>query len=292
MARSFIADWRNPAEYPSPACAVPEAIAWEFLRRNEAYAVNLAQIHALDEGEFKGGLKPGSTSVLDGLHCQPPANPGETVQQYRARTFNQITKRRGRIFKPWQTFQNRWSLETPVSVDHEYDENHVRFLTHIVRLKHFGADAAKAMNQTLFTNEAAVRFRLDLSIVGQLDAARYLLSRAAEEYDRKVATATGAGTLRSSRDKLAMTDAHLLLRCYDAMRSLSPLPRNNGRNRRRHLVGEAVVLKLINDERALSKSPMLSRNSAVRMCDSASEYIERKKYLLLLNVESGVANAP
>ena len=288
LAEAFKANWRNPEEYPSPDCDDRERIAWEFLRRNATYAEHVEQMVALDEAEFLRGVKRRSASVLDGLHCDPPANPAETVQDYTARTFDERTRRRGRIFKPWQTFQNRWSLQTPVPVDSPYDNNLVKFLTYLVRLKRFPPSAAKAMSQPLFRNEAAVRFRLDLSIVDQLAAASTLLNLAAEEYSREVEAANGTGTLRGSRDTLKLSDAHLLLRCYDAMRSPTALARNNGRNRRTHLLGEAAVLRLINAERAASSAAPLQRNAAVRMCETASDYVERKKYLLLLKIESAV----
>ena len=58
--KPYKADWRKAEQYPPLGCDDAQRLAWEFLRRNRHYAAHVAQMEALAEDEFQGGLKKGS----------------------------------------------------------------------------------------------------------------------------------------------------------------------------------------------------------------------------------------
>ena len=131
----FRAYWRNPNEYPKPKCTNMAELAWEFLRRNEKYAVHVSQMLALPPREFSGGLTSKGNACLDGMVCTPKAKPGETVKQFRKRILKETNdKTIGKIEKPQLTFINRWMLEQPVPVGQKYDPQAVQFDPNFVKV--------------------------------------------------------------------------------------------------------------------------------------------------------------
>ena len=181
----FRANWRNPNEYPKPKSTNTAELAWEFLRRNEKYALHVSQMLALPIGEFRGGLTVKGNACLDGMACTPKARAGETVKKYRRRVAAESNgKAKGKIEKPCLTFINRWMLEQPVPVGQKYDSLAVQFAPDVVKVYRNRELTGRRVRLMMYPNEMAVRFRLDLPMVKQLDAARFKLNEAAKRFKK------------------------------------------------------------------------------------------------------------
>jgi Family of unknown function (DUF6499) len=155
------ADWKNAAEYPK-SDAAPQELAWEFLRRNQEYANHVAQLSALAEGEFKGGVKKKSLSKLDGIDCWPAALLNETAQDYFSRTTNKKKNLVGRIDTPCNSFINRWGLEDLVDpACTKYDPSVVKFSEKFsfIRCKQRSELTTKNMRLFLYPN-TSVRLKV------------------------------------------------------------------------------------------------------------------------------------
>lgn len=282
---AYRGDWNIPDDYPPPNCSDQLWLAWEFLRRNEAYALHVEQMLALDEGEYERRPRSTSATCLDGLDCWPPALRGETARQYHQRMQAQGEK--GQIIRPKLTFINRWALEQPVPVSQTYDPAVIRFVQHDVGLKCNATLLGRQYKLVLHANEAAIRFRLDMPLEPQLEAAKKRLQAAANEFDRTLDAPDGAQpssmkaivSLRNSREGRVLEDAHYWLRSYDAM--TAPKELIGDPERRRALVsGEAALCDTFTRERGHNAPVQRGVPSGWR--DAAKRYINGKQYLKLL----------
>jgi Family of unknown function (DUF6499) len=289
----YSADWRKAEQYPPLGCSDAARLAWEFLRRNKHYAAHVAQMAALAENEYQGGLKKSSLSKLDGLECWPPAEPEETAKQYFTRTANESKGKKGRVDKPCNTFLNNWSLAMPVPVSTEYDPNAVRFMPHKPGIKRYGNFQTKSTNLFLYPNEVAIRFRLDMRLEPQLDAAKLRLKTAAADYERELKNLTSSTsksgqpyvTLRAAREREVMRLAHYWLRSYDALTSDRVLLEDEKR-KRAFDAGEAEIRAHFTYEMKVDygdQKKHFERGVVDSWHDSANSYINGMKFLTLLN---------
>lgn len=279
---AYRADWTNPDDYPPPHCRDQLWLAWEFLRRNEAYALHVEQMLALADGEYE--RRPGRTSdtCLDGLDCWPAALPAETARQYHQRM--RAAGEKGQIIRPILTFINRWALERPVPVSQRYDPAVIRFVQHNVGLKRNVNLLGRQYKLVLHANEAAIRFRLDMPLEPQLDAAKKRLEAAASDFEQTLAaqresTTKAIVSLRNSRDNNVLKDAHYWLRSYDAL--TAPKELLGDPQRRRALVsGEAALRAMFTGEGGHHAPVQRGKPSSWR--DAAERHINGKHYLRLL----------
>jgi len=294
-----MADWQKAEQYPSLGCDVADLLAWEFLRRNKHYAEHVVQMSALADNEFQGGLKKNSLSQLDGLECWPPAEPHETAKGYFARTTDKSKGKKGRIDKPCNTFINKWSLATPVVESTDFDPNVIRFLPLKVGLKRHGSLQTKSYNLFLYPNEVAIRFRTDMRLKPQLEAAKQRLDEAADAYElslkqlmeptlnMKPLPKSGQPlvALRAARERDVMRLAHYWLRSYDAFTSDKVLLEDENRKRALN-AGEAEVRAYFSQEVTSvygNKKRSFERGLVGGWHDAADSYINGMKFLTLLN---------
>ncbi|WP_353238096.1 DUF6499 domain-containing protein [Limnohabitans sp.] len=294
--KPYKADWRKAEQYPPLGCDDAQRLAWEFLRRNRHYAAHVAQMEALAEDEFQGGLKKGSLSKLIGLECWPPAEHDETAADYYARTSTKSKGskgKRGRIDKPCNTFVNKWSLTAPIPVTTDYDASVIRFVPHKVALKRHSDLQTKNFNLFLYPNEVAIRFRLDMRLKPQLESARRRLDAAAADFDaalEKLAQPTSKDappfvSLRATREREVMRLAHYWLRSYDALTSGQVLLGDEKR-RRAFESGEAEIRTFFTREITTAhgeQKKSFERGLVVGWHDAADSYINGMKFLTLLN---------
>ncbi len=277
------ADWKNAAEYPVLG-ATPQELAWEFLRRNQEYANHVAQLSALAEGEFMGGVKKKSLSKLDGIYCWPAAAPNETAQDYFSRTTNKKKNLVGRIDTPYNSFINRWGLANLVDPCAKYDPSIVKFSEKFsfIRRKQTKELTIKSLKLFLYPNEIAIRFRADFAIPAQIEKAAALLKTAQKDYqkllrsnNRKATDFVDLSIARVGSDD--HPDTSYWLRTYDARRT--PITASNGRipkNARCTTWGE-IHTKFHSERSDID----IGRERG--WLASAKAYIEGKKFMLLLN---------
>jgi hypothetical protein len=220
--KPYCGDWKNAKDYPPIRCFDSNWLAWEFIRRNSAYAKEVALMAPLIKSEeFSKGFKRDSKSLLDGVVCYPEAKPNETVQEFYKRTSLEKIKRR-RIVKPEITFQRRWQLKKPISPDTEYASGLVEFDLSNVRLVRNDEFKTKNFALILHPNEAAVRFSLDLPLANQIKEATQKLRVEILEYAKiqKSLSIEEQKIFGSNANKNLKKDvfenAHYWLRCYDA----------------------------------------------------------------------------
>nr|WP_315225595.1 DUF6499 domain-containing protein [uncultured Albidiferax sp.] len=289
----YKADWRKAEQYPHLGCDDALKLAWEFLRRNSHYVEHVAQMAALAENEFLSGLKKSSMSKLDGLECWPPAEPDETAKDYFARTTDKSNGKKGRIDKPCNTFVNKWSLATPVAVETKYDPSVIRFLPHKVGIKRHGDLQTKSFKLFLYPNEVAIRFRLDMRLKPQLEAAKRRLDAAAEDFDLALEQLTIPNanskptlvSLRSAREREVMRLAHYWLRSYDALTS-DRILLGDEKRRRAFSAGEAEIRTFFTHEVTAAhgvQKKFFERGLVDGWHDAANSYISGMKFLTLLN---------
>jgi hypothetical protein len=287
--KPFKADWKNPSLYPPVGCQDPHRIAWEFVRRNPDYANHAAQMCLLvQSGEYETGIKRNSPSVLDGVECWPAAKPSETAIDYFARMKKDKIKR-PRIDKPCNSFANRWALKTPVDPDLEnYSPEQVVFIKHEVKTKRHKQLETKAFRLFIYPNEIALRFRLDLPIQPQIRIAKEKLNAKAIEYSTYVSAVP-----EELRDKLNSVSkkefsksifarAHYLLRSYDASKERRVFKSNADKNKRAIESGLEEQVKLFNAERKNLGQKYFQDGKVKEFHVQAADYIEGKKFLLLL----------
>ena len=291
--KPYTADWRKTDQYPSLGCDDADLLAWEFLRRNKHYAEHVVQMSALANNEFQGGLKTNSMSKLIGLECWPPAEPDETAKSYFARTSNKSKGKKGRIDKPFNTFINKWSLAVPVTVTTGYDPDVIRFLPHKVGVKRNGDLQTKSYNLFLYPNEVAIRFRLDMRLKPQLEAAKLRLDANAADFDLAIEQLTKpiskSGqpfvSLRAARERDVIPMAHYWLRSYDALTSDKVLL---GDEKRKRVLesGEAEIRKFFTGEITTvfgDQKKSFERGLVNGWHDAADSYINGMKFLTLIN---------
>jgi hypothetical protein len=287
--KPFKADWKNPSLYPPVGCQDPHRIAWEFVRRHPDYANHAAQMCLLvQSGEYETGIKRNSPSVLDGVECWPTAKPSETAIDYFARMKKNKIKR-PRIDKPCNSFANRWALKTPVDPDLEnYSPEQVVFIKHDVKIKRHEQLETKAFRLFIYANEIAVRFRLDLRIGPQIRIAKEKLNAKAKEYSTYVSAVPEE--LRYQYTSIAKKElpqdildrAHYILRSYDARKKSKASLSNTDKNKRAIDSGTEEQLKLFNAERKNLSQKYFQNGKVKEFHVQAADYIEGKKFLLLL----------
>lgn len=294
----FRAYWRNPNEYPKPKCRDMAELAWEFLRRNEKYAVHVSQMLALPPGEFSGGLTSEGNACLDGMVCTPKAKPGETVKKFQKRILKKTKDQSiGKIEKPQLTFINRWMLEQPVPVGQKYDPQAVQFDPNFVKVYRNKKPLGRRVRLMMYPNEMAVRFRLDLPMVKQLDAARFKLNEAAKRF--KKASKLAADKKKSdflafngtARDKgFVEKDAHYWLRAYDAFKVRKVVLNDSDKKHKRSLKsGPAEIAKLFVEE---GHSDAGKRNKVESYRKSAQQRIEKLGYQAMVQIFDAVSAEP
>lgn len=287
----FRAAWRNPDSYPPPNCKDIAWLAWEFLRRNEKYALHVRQMLALPQGEFSGGLTSKGNACLDGMACTPKAKPGETVKQYRKRTAAEAGGKKGVIEKPQMTFVNRWMIEHPVPVERPHDGNDVKFVPNVVKAYRNMDLAGRRVRLMMYHNEMAIRFRLDLKPLEQIKQAEKMLKRAVQRFarDAKASKRTSDGdpliSHADSRIKDIVNLAHYWLRAYDA----DSVPRrllDEDKNRKRTLKdGATEIAKVFRDEAVANKSKItFARGRVPGFQSSAKTMVDKRGYQKLMRV--------
>ncbi|MBJ2154569.1 transcriptional regulator domain-containing protein [Variovorax sp. IB41] len=285
--KPFKADWRDKTQYPPRGCTDKNRLAWEFIRRHPDYAVHWQQMQPLVEaGEYER-IKRSSESCLDGVECWPEAEPSETVKAYFARMKKSNIKQ-PRVDRPRNSFMNKWRLECPVTPDTEYSTEAVKFSPHEVRLKRHTSLNTKNFRLFLYPNEAAIRFRLDIPVVEQIDMAKLKLIEATKAYAKEreaLAKETRmllAKHASSELPTLALGDAHYWLRCYDADCE-DKTPSGHGNARRKHPSGPGERKKLFNEEhRAAGLTEIFDIGKLKSFLKLAHDFIDNRKFLLLM----------
>lgn len=260
---AYKADWRNQDLYPSPLCEDPLHLAWEFLRRNKKYAIEVSKILA--------EKAPGAD--VDAKHK-----------------------------KPSSLFINRWSLETPVLPSQDYDPSIVKFLLHEIKLKRPKSLKRQSFNLRLNANEIAVRLRLDMKLLPQLLSVVDRLKEETQAYDEIVSKKSGkVAHLRDIRQDSVFERAHCWLRCFDAYQA--PIVYVDGDTKRKRLRkgGPIDIVEQFKSEVTSDESSAISTAENLKQkvgkkdgrlgCnkknppdwkDRAAEYINDKHYLKLL----------
>lgn len=282
-------DWKDSSQYPAPNCKDAKKLAWEFLRRNPHYAEHVAQMLALADGEFKDGVKKKSKSILDGIGCFPPANPGEVASDYFKRMRKDFKGKKARIDKPSNTFVSRWSLDRPVDPSTEYQPSEVRFLPNKVPFKRYADLQTKCVNLFLYPNQIALRFRLDMPWSDQIEAAKTQLKKQIANYGKN-RDASGphkreelAANGTSQLPQVVGEHAHYWLRCYDASKDRK-ISANNVRLRRLQESGPKQVQTRFNEEKkARSEKDYLVPGKIDGFGKLARDFIIGTKYLMLLS---------
>jgi hypothetical protein len=258
-------DWTNPNNYPPAGCLEYERLAWEFIRRNVEYARYVNALCQLAPEEYDGKIRNTSNICLDYLTCVPSAEKGETARTYhqRMKSHGQV----GRILRPKTVLASRWYMQSvvPAKPDTEYNEFDIAFVPHAVAKRTTKTTDATIFPLSLWPDEIAFRFRLDVGLTKQLAIATTRFKQAKAE------------SVSGKDQKLRkIKEAHYWLRAYDAYRDLKA----KGGTQRGSGPWTDVVREVL--QREAKEKKVCKEHVIDEWRQTAEAYIEGGKFAMLL----------
>ncbi len=282
--QSYSADWRIAENYPpiytekNVGSEMYFRLAWEFLRRNKEYAIQVTQLLALPASAREKGKIGDGKWCLDTTICNPPALPKETSGDYKKRMKNDGVVG-WKIHKPIKFFKRRWCLEGPVEPNVEYEQGEVVFSTSI-QFKRGKKDGR--IKEYLLPNEFVIKFNAEFPVDLQLEMARNkLLEFIKEKRSGPEGASTASHFSRIQQD--IYKRAPFSLRCYDALVSGMVTAKEV-----KEVLGQEFFKKnkLLKNKRQKSKkgtSKKVKESFDVQSYRrTADQFINNKKYLRLI----------
>ena len=126
---AYCADWRDASKYPSPHEPSGLRWAWEFLRRNEQYALLVTWINSLPEA-MRLRDEPNPDDMLEYVLCDPPPCEGlRTVADYRRHCRQHGIS--AIVVTPLRVLRYCWNVNIPLLPNLELSsEQQEHFFTH------------------------------------------------------------------------------------------------------------------------------------------------------------------
>ena len=193
----YWAKWGVADDYPSPGDQNWRNWAWEFLRRNEQYALLAAWMNGLPE-EIRLREEPEADDLLEHVLCDPAPLAGQrTVENYTEYFLaNDI---RTVIVMPIRVLRYCWGVNWPLMPDEEFldltPEKQVSFFSantaeifapaYLVQDEWFPEFPFQKVLGILSSKEILFKFDLSEPISGQLEIALVQLQKFRKTYFKK-----------------------------------------------------------------------------------------------------------
>lgn len=191
---AYCADWRDATRYPSPGECSGRGWAWEFLRRNEQYALLATWMNGLPEA-MRLREEPRSDDPLEHVLCgSAPVAGLQTVADYRRHC--RANGDAAIVVTPLRVLRYCWNVTIPLlpHVDfsslsleqqhHFFAHDDPKVLTQEFLVKNFHAPEFpfQKIQTTISSNEVLLKIDFNQNIGIQLEKARAALESSQRSY--------------------------------------------------------------------------------------------------------------
>jgi len=200
---AYCADWQDASKYPSPQEPSGLRWAWEFLRRNEQYALLVTWINSLPVA-IRLRDEPNPDDLLEHVLCEPAPSEGlRTVADYRRHCRKHGIP--AIVVTPLRVLRYCWNVNIPLLPNLELSpEQQEHFFTHSspsVLVHGFLANSHQPpefpfqkVKAIISSNEALLKIDFNQDIKTQFHEAKIALENRQKKY------------LRESRKFISMPD--------------------------------------------------------------------------------------